>query len=252
MLLFMPFSLQAHDTRQLVRAIETSRPAVVKIVVSKPASSARAEPEALKAVTDSFRSNFPEIFFQGSHSRFTGSGLLVEIDNKNTGYIASSAHLLQGARNITVELADGKSVKAGVLGFDHDTDIVLLKVPLTKDMPLPGFAALETVHVGQPVYAIGAPFGFSASVTAGIVSAIRNGPGFMQNNAVIQSDVAVNPGNSGGPLFNYEGEVIGITTQIMSTNGGFQGISFAVSMNSVLKAIARIKKTAGSGSGMEQ
>ena len=244
-LLFSPLVSQAHDTRKLSRAIEDTREAVVKIVVSK---TVRAQSEEHKTINQSFKNNFPEIFSRGSHSRFTGSGLIVETLNNQTALIVSSAHLLKDAKNIRVEFADGEFVKARILGVDRASDIALLKIPLSKRIKLPQAAALEMIYVGQPVYAIGAPFGFSGSVTAGIVSALREGPGLLQNNEVIQTDVAVNPGNSGGPLFNFDGEVIGITTQIMSTNGGFQGVSFALAMQSVIQVITRIKRTADTDS----
>ena len=174
--------------------------------------------------------------------RNIGSGLILD----NSGLIVSSAHLVRNTHKIKVTLASGKRTSATLLGFDSDTDIALLKISLKQAVTVPKHASLDSVRVGQAVYAIGTPFGFPGSVTAGIVSAIRDQSGAFRKAAVIQTDVAVNPGSSGGPLYNYQGEVIGITTQIMSTNGGFQGVSFAVPMDTVLPLVQRLKdKQAG-------
>ncbi len=249
--LFGPFMALAHDTGQLQRSIENTRDTVVKIVVYKPQSSSDPEQDELKQTTETFRKHFPEIFSL-KRLRLVGSGLLLGFEGDKQGLIVSSAHLVHGARKIKVELNSGKSLTATMLGVDLNRDIALLTVPLDLNLKrgivLPKTAPLDTLSVGQPVYTIGAPFGFSGSVTSGIVSAIREPSGILQKAAVIQTDAAVNPGNSGGPLFNYAGEVIGITTQIMSTNGGFQGVSFAVSMDSVKNSVKHIRKSVNSGS----
>jgi serine protease Do len=183
--------------------------------------------------------NFPNIFNSKGLARQVGSGLIIS----SNGLIVSSAHLVRGARKIQVRLHSGKTLPAHLLGADRDMDIALLKIKLTKPIAPPAIAFIESVTVGQPVFAIGAPFGFEGSVTAGIVSAIRKHTRLLKKTDVIQTDVAVNPGNSGGPLFNYDGAVIGITSQIMSTNGGYQGISFAVSMDSVNTALKTINRS---------
>jgi len=252
LLLITPLMAQAHDTKLLEHAISNTRDAVVKIVVSRPSHSSGEQQEALKEINETFRNNFPNIFSQGNDLQQVGSGLLLTFETGNQGLIVSSAHLIDQAHKIQIELNSGKHLNGNVLGFDTNSDIALLSISLDQaDMQaitLPKIAAPNSVTVGMPVYAIGAPFGFSGSVTSGIVSAIREQSGFLQKTDVIQTDVAVNPGNSGGPLFNYAGEVIGITTQIMSTNGGFQGVSFAVSMDSVTSTINRIKESMGPAS----
>jgi len=228
----------------LSRAIESTRGAVVKIEVLKAASSAHAEQDDLNQITEAFKKHFPEIFASGTDVRNIGSGLILD----NSGLIVSSAHLVRDVRKIKVTLASGKRATATLLGLDSNTDIALLKISLKQAVTVPPHASLDSIQVGQAVYAIGAPFGFTGSVTAGIVSAIRDRSSVFHKAAVIQTDVAVNPGNSGGPLFNYQGEVIGITTEIMSTNGGFQGVSFAVPMDSVLRVVKRLKNNkAGEG-----
>ena len=240
-LCLLPVSAPAHDEEALIRAIESTRDAVVKIEVFKASSTKPAEQDDLEEVTKSFKQNFSKIFASGANVRNTGSGLIVD----NSGLIVSSAHLVRDARKIKVTLASGTSTSATLLGFDQKTDIALLKITLKQAVIIPGHASLDSVRAGQAVYAIGAPFGFPGSVTAGIVSAIRDQSGVFRKAAVIQTDVAVNPGSSGGPLFNHKGEVIGITTQIMSTNGGFQGVSFAVPMESVLRVVQRLKSNTG-------
>lgn len=233
----LPFLAFGHDMEALSQAIENTRDAVVEIEVFKAASSAHAEQDDSETFGKSLKQSFAELFAMGTDERNIGSGLIVD----SSGLIVSSAHLVRDTRKIKVILASGKRVTARLLGFDSTTDIALLKISLNQEVTLPANASLDSVRVGQAVYAIGAPFGFPGSVTAGIVSAIRDQPGEFQKAAVIQTDAAVNPGSSGGPLFNYQGEVIGITTEIMSTNGGFQGVSFAVPMDSVLRVVEKLK-----------
>jgi serine protease Do len=239
-LFLLPFSAYGHDIEALSRAIENTREAVVKVEVLKAASSKPAGDDDLEEITKSLKQNFSEIFASTADVRNIGSGLILD----NSGLIVSSTHLVRDTHKITVTLASGKSVSATLLGFDRKTDIALLKISLKQAVTVPGHASLDSVRVGQAVYAIGAPFGFPGSVTAGIVSAIRVKSSAFKKAAVIQTDVAVNPGSSGGPLFNYQGEVIGITTEIMSTNGGFQGVSFAVPMDTVLSLVKRLKNSA--------
>jgi serine protease Do len=153
----------------------------------------------------------------------TGSGFIVGAN----GVILTNAHVVAGADEVTVRLADKREFKAKVLGSDKTTDIAVLKID-AKDLPTVKIGNPDAMRVGEWVVAIGAPFGLENTVTAGIVSAkSRSLPG---DAAVpfIQTDAAVNPGNSGGPLFNLKGEVIGVNSQIFSRSGGFQGLAFAV------------------------
>ncbi len=159
-----------------------------------------------------------------------GSGFIVRPD----GLVITNAHVVDGASEVTVKLTDKREFSAKVVGVDKPTDTAVLKID-AKNLPTVSLGDPAQSHVGDWVLAIGSPFGFENSVTAGIVSAkSRTLPdeGFVP---FIQTDVAVNPGNSGGPLFNMKGEVIGINSQIYSRTGGYQGLSFAIPIDVALK-----------------
>ena len=163
---------------------------------------------------------------QGSQppvARGEGSGFLVSAD----GYLLTNAHVVDGAAQVTVRMTDRREYAARVVGVDARTDIAVLKIS-ANGLPYVRIGDPGTLRPGQWVIAIGSPFGFDNSVTAGIVSATaRSLPGDAYT-PFIQTDVAVNPGNSGGPLFNLQGEVVGINSQIYSRTGGYQGVSFAI------------------------
>jgi hypothetical protein len=152
-----------------------------------------------------------------------GSGFIVGAD----GVILTNAHVVKDATDVVVKLTDRREFKAKVLGTDPKTDIAVLKIN-AANLPVVTLGSTENLRVGEWVLAIGAPFGFENTVTAGVVSA--KGRSLPDDSAVpfIQTDVAVNPGNSGGPLFNARGEVVGINSQIYSQSGGYQGVSFAI------------------------
>ena len=156
-------------------------------------------------------------------SRSLGSGFIISPD----GYMLTNAHVVNNADEITVKLNDKREFRARVIGADTRTDLAVLKIDAT-DLPTVRFGDPSKLKVGEWVLAIGSPFGFDNTVTAGIVSA--KGRSLPQENFVpfIQTDVAINPGNSGGPLFNMRGEVVGINSQIYSRTGGFMGLSFAI------------------------
>ena len=156
-------------------------------------------------------------------SRGEGSGFVVSPD----GYILTNAHVVDGAADVTVRMTNRREYSARVIGVDARTDIAVLKIEATS-LPYVRLGDPDSLKVGEWVVAIGSPFGFENSVTAGIVSAkSRSLPGDAYT-PFIQTDVAVNPGNSGGPLFNLKGEVVGINSQIYSRTGGYQGVSFAI------------------------
>src|SRR5687767_8347779 len=163
-------------------------------------------------------------------SRSLGSGFIVSAD----GYILTNAHVVEGADEINVRFTDKREFKAKVIGADRRTDIAVIKIDTTAPLPAVKFGDPTKLKVGEWVVAIGSPFGFENTVTAGIVSA--KGRSLPQENFVpfIQTDVAINPGNSGGPLFNMRGEVIGINSQIYSRTGGFMGLSFAIPIDVAL------------------
>ncbi|MGH8250622.1 MAG: Do family serine endopeptidase [Steroidobacteraceae bacterium] len=158
--------------------------------------------------------------------RGEGSGFVISAD----GYILTNAHVVDQAREVTVRTTDRREYRAKVVGVDKSTDVAVLKIDAAS-LPYVRIGNDTDVKPGEWVIAIGSPFGFDNSVTAGIVSAIgRSLPGddYSAYTRFIQTDVAVNPGNSGGPLFNLQGDVIGINSQIYSRTGGYQGVSFAV------------------------
>ncbi len=152
-----------------------------------------------------------------------GSGFIVSAD----GVIMTNAHVVRGASEVMVKLTDRREFRAKVLGSDPKTDIAILKIE-AQNLPLVALAAKDTLRVGEWVLAIGSPFGFDSTVTAGVVSAKGRSLPDDSNVPFIQTDVAINPGNSGGPLFNARGEVIGVNSQIFSQTGGYQGLSFAI------------------------
>jgi serine protease Do len=162
-------------------------------------------------------------------SRSLGSGFIISGD----GYILTNAHVVDGADEINVKFTDKREFKAKVIGADRRTDVALIKID-GSNLPTVRFGDPSKLKVGEWVVAIGSPFGFENTVTAGIVSA--KGRSLPQENFVpfIQTDVAINPGNSGGPLFNMRGEVIGINSQIYSRTGGFMGLSFAIPIDVAL------------------
>ncbi len=171
--------------------------------------------------------------------RSMGSGFIISKD----GYILTNAHVVESVDEITVKLNDKREYDAKVIGTDRKTDIALIKIE-AKNLPIVTQGDPDKLKVGEWVLAIGSPFGFEHSVTAGIVSA--KGRSLAQENFVpfIQTDVAINPGNSGGPLFNMAGEVVGINSQIYSRTGGFMGLSFAIPID-VATGIADQLKISG-------
>ncbi len=167
-----------------------------------------------------------------------GSGFIISDD----GYILTNHHVIDGADEIIVRLNNRHEYEAKVIGSDKDSDVAVIKID-GKDLPNLKLGDSSALKVGEWVLAIGSPFGFDHTVTAGIVSAKgRSLPG---DNYVpfIQTDVAINPGNSGGPLFNMDGEVIGINSQIFSRSGGFMGLSFAIPIEMAIDVAEQIKST---------
>ncbi len=167
-----------------------------------------------------------------------GSGFIVSAD----GYILTNAHVVENADEITVKLNDKREFKAKVIGTDRRTDVGLIKIEATG-LPTVRLGDANKLKVGEWVLAIGSPFGFENTVTAGIVSA--KGRSLPSENFVpfIQTDVAINPGNSGGPLFNMRGEVIGINSQIYSRTGGFMGLSFAIPIDVAMDIQNQLRTT---------
>jgi serine protease Do len=174
---------------------------------------------------------------QPTPMRGQGSGFIVSGD----GYILTNAHVVENADQVTVRLTDRREYTAKVVGSDKQSDIAVLKIE-GKDLPTVKLGDSRKANVGEWVVAIGSPFGFENSVSAGIVSAKSRSLPDSNYVPFIQTDVAVNPGNSGGPLFNLAGEVIGINSQIYSRTGSFSGISFAIPVEVALKVKDQLQK----------
>ncbi len=169
-------------------------------------------------------------------SKSLGSGFILSKD----GYVVTNHHVVEGADEIVVKLSDRREVIAEIVGTDPRSDIALLKIE-ADELPVLKIGSSTSLKPGEWVLAIGSPFGFDHSVTAGIVSA--KGRSLPSENYVpfIQTDVAINPGNSGGPLFNLEGEVVGINSQIYSRTGGFMGLSFAIPVEVAMDVVEQLK-----------
>jgi serine protease Do len=169
-----------------------------------------------------------------------GTGFLISDD----GYLLTNHHVIDGAETaVTVRLADRREFKAKVVGSDEQSDVALLKVE-GKDLPALRTSA-KPLKAGEWVVAIGSPFGLEHSVTAGIVSAVGRANPYANQQYVpfIQTDVAINRGNSGGPLLNTRGEVVGINSQIFSNSGGYMGVSFAIPINVAMNAVQQLRET---------
>jgi serine protease Do len=211
-------------------------PAVVNITTSGTRKAAGAQaplPDFFRGLPFPFAVPQPEQPVQGQ-----GSGFIIGGD----GIVLTNAHVVRDADEITVKLTDRREFRAKLLGADPATDVAVLRIE-AKDLPTVRLGDPSRVRVGDWVVAIGSPFGFENSVTAGIVSAKgRSLPGDIYV-PFIQTDVAVNPGNSGGPLFSLAGEVIGINSQIYSRSGGYQGLSFAIPIDTVLRVKDQIVAT---------
>jgi len=172
----------------------------------------------------------------GERGRSLGSGFILSAD----GYVLTNAHVVEAAQEIIVRTSDRREFIATVIGADERSDIALLKID-GDDLPAVEIGSANDLNVGEWVLAIGSPFGFEHSATAGIVSA--KGRTLPSENYVpfIQTDVAINPGNSGGPLFDLKGRVIGVNSQIYSRTGGFMGLSFAIPIDVAMDVVDQLK-----------
>ena len=220
-LLFAGTVLAQRDLPDFVKLVEEQGAAVVNISTTQAARRVAAVPQIPGAedeeVQEFFRRFIPrQQPGQGPQqgprpeSRSLGSGFIISAD----GYVLTNAHVVDGADEITVKLTDKREYKAKVIGADKRTDVALIKIEANAPLPSVKFADPNRLKVGEWVVAIGSPFGFENTVTAGIVSA--KGRSLPSENFVpfIQTDVAIKPGNSGGPLFNMRGEVVGVNSQI--------------------------------------
>ncbi len=218
---------------------EKNGPAVVNITTTQEARRrARGNAPQPEEMFDFFRRMVPpegQRFMPPRQGQ--GSGFIISGD----GYILTNAHVVDDVDEVVVKLNDRRELRARVVGSDSRTDVALIKIE-AKNLPTVRIGDPARLRAGEWVLAIGAPFGFENSVTAGIVSA--TGRSLPQENYVpfIQTDVAVNPGNSGGPLFNMKGEVVGVNSQIISRSGGYMGLSFAIPIDVAMDVAEQLKE----------
>ena len=243
LLLWMPLVgfTQVQGLPDFTDLVDKQGPAVVNVSTTSTAHA--AAPQGAPVPEDDpfydFFRRFGPQQPRDYETRSLGSGFIVTAD----GYILTNAHVVDMADDVTVKLNDKREFKAKVIGADKRTDVALIKIE-ASGLPAVRIGDPEKLRVGEWVLAIGSPFGFESTVTAGIVSA--KGRSLPQENYVpfIQTDVAINPGNSGGPLFNLKGEVVGINSQIYSRTGGFMGLSFAIPID-VAMDISNQLRTSG-------
>ena len=221
--------------------VEEISPSVVFIEVTAKVADVDFRGALPEGMPEELRKRFEEFMPRGGAEQAprqgVGSGFIISED----GRIVTNHHVIDGAQSVTVTLSDGRKLEATVLGSDPMTDIALLQVEAAEDLPAVTFGDSDAMRAGDEVFAVGNPFGLGGTVTSGIVSAtsrnINSGP----YDDFIQTDAAINRGNSGGPLFNAAGEVIGVNTAIFSPDGGSVGIGFAVPSDLVREIVADLE-----------
>ena len=240
LLLWMPLLglAQVQGLPDFIDLVEKQGPAVVNVSTTSTAHAGAQSPVPEDDPFYDFFRRFGPPQPRDYETRSLGSGFIVSTD----GYILTNAHVVDMADDVTVKLNDKREFKAKVIGADKRTDVAVIKIEATG-LPAVRIGDPEKLRVGEWVLAIGSPFGFESTVTAGIVSA--KGRSLPQENYVpfIQTDVAINPGNSGGPLFNLKGEVVGINSQIYSRTGGFMGLSFAIPIDVAMNISTQLRTT---------
>ena len=241
-------SAQAQTLPDFTVLVEEAAPGVVNISTTRTvqrSSSPSAQGFGGQEIPEIFRHFFGDSFpappsggqGRSQERQSLGSGFIISED----GYVMTNAHVVQDADEILVRLNDRRELPAELIGSDVQTDVALLKID-ASDLPVLTLGNSDELKVGEWVAAIGSPFGFDHSVTAGIVSAINRTLPQDAYVPFIQTDVAINPGNSGGPLFNLEGEVVGINSQIFTRSGGFMGLSFAIPINVAMDVASQLRE----------
>lgn len=224
--------------------VAKSSPAVVNISTTR---AMKRDERGLPGLNEEMLEEWFERFFGGPNQRrpqgppsmpaeSLGSGFIVSTD----GDILTNYHVVAEADEIVVKLSDRRQFTAEIVGHDKQSDLALLHIE-ADDLPVASIGDSDALAVGEWVLAIGSPFGFDHSVTAGIVSAKQRSLNTEQYVPFIQTDVAINPGNSGGPLFNLRGEVVGVNSQIFSRSGGYMGLSFAIPINVAMQAVTQLR-----------
>ena len=236
----------AQSLPDFTELVQEASPAVVNISTTQKVSRGHGDiPFNVPDIPDDspFKDFFDKFFrhdggeMEEYDAKSLGSGFIISTD----GFVITNNHVVKDADEVIVRLSDRREFKAKIIGTDAYSDIALLKID-ADDLPVVKIGDSNKLKVGEWVLAIGSPFGFEHTVTAGIVSA--KGRSLPSENYVpfIQTDVAINPGNSGGPLFNLDGEVVGVNSQIFSRTGGFMGLSFAVPITMAMDVIDQIQK----------
>lgn len=244
-------SAHAQDLPDFTDLVEDAAPGVVNISTSRtvqrggPSFDSFGGQEIPEIFRHFFGDNFSDRFpsppgggrGRSEERQSLGSGFIISED----GYVMTNAHVVQDADEILVRLNDRRELTAELIGSDPQTDVALLKVE-AEGLPSLQLGDSDELRVGEWVAAIGSPFGFDHSVTAGIISAINRTLPRDAYVPFIQTDVAINPGNSGGPLFNLDGDVIGINSQIFTRSGGFMGVSFAIPINVAMDVADQLRE----------
>ena len=243
-------NLQAASLPDFTDLIDEATDAVVNISTTQKVKSGHMQlPEGMEIPDLPEGSPFGDLFkhFFGEQgggavprereAKSLGSGFIISKD----GYILTNNHVVKDADQVIVRLEDRRELLAEVIGIDERSDVALLKID-ADNLPVAKIGKSDTLKVGEWVVAIGSPFGFDHSATAGIVSAM--GRALPRENYVpfIQTDVAINPGNSGGPLFNLDGEVVGVNSQIYSRTGGYMGLSFSIPIEVAMDVAHQLKE----------
>ncbi|RAU17766.1 serine peptidase [Nitrincola tibetensis] len=240
-------SVKAQTFPDFKTLVKEASPAVVNISTVQKAAPVSQDPfsqfrgpgsEDIPEIFRHFFRGFPDTQPRRGNPtpRSLGSGFIISDD----GYILTNHHVIKDAEQVIVRLSDRRELEAEVVGSDPRSDVALLKVA-GENLPFVKIGASNELEPGEWVLAIGSPFGFDHSVTAGIVSAIERSLANDTYVPFIQTDVAINPGNSGGPLFNLAGEVVGINSQIYTRSGGFMGLSFAIPIDVAMEVSEQIK-----------
>ena len=235
-------TVQAMELPDFTQLIERNGAAVVSINATGERQERSGSPLPSIPEDNPFYEYFKRFFEQlpeAPHRQplaSVGSGFVISAD----GYVLTNAHVVEGTDKIIVGLSDRRQLPAKVVGKDERSDVALLKIE-ADNLPTVKVGDPKKLRVGQWVLAIGSPFGFEYTATQGIISAL--GRSLPRDNYVpfIQTDAAVNPGNSGGPLFNLDGEVIGVNSQIYSRTGGYQGVSFAIPIDVAMDVVQQLK-----------
>ncbi len=226
------------DYPEFTELVKKASPAVVNIRTTR-STNKRFEGLDEQKVPEMFRRFFREMPDRHKPAPGAGSGFIIESD----GYILTNNHVVDGAEEIIVALSDRREREAVIVGQDALSDLAVLKIE-GENLPTLDMGSSDSLEAGQWVVAIGSPFGFEHSVTAGIVSA--TGRSLRENNGnyvpFIQTDVAINPGNSGGPLLDLNGKVVGINSQILTRSGGFMGLSFAIPIDVAMEVAEQLKE----------